>query len=452
MAMNKKEKEARFQKLRPVIVSMLDDGKGPYQIGKKLGLPHSSIQSFIKRINGETLDSTETERSPHSAKPPRVGSLFSQKGHQAQAMVTDFKVRTLEDLIEACNVDMDMWECTSFDIKCWEMGRKAKNTKMTFDQGVASGTTHDTGKIHVQPLYSVVAKFKRKAERTADEVAEYFKEMLSEIEIYSWTCKKHYAEATNTLELMIPDLHLGQLSWGEETGKDYNMEIACNLMKTAVRDLVNEAGPRIKKIAFPIGNDFFNVDNNQNQTTKGTQQDEEASWMKSFRIGYQCLIELISELSTRYEVDVMVVPGNHDEQRAFYLGEVLWAFFRNEDRVTIDNAPTSRKYRLYGCTLVGYSHGDSERPKDLPMLMAHQCPNLWAQSLYREWHHGHVHHERNIEMGAVKMRHFPALVAPDSWHTKKGYVMSVRQACAIEYSEDGPIRQYNWYPAMADKD
>jgi hypothetical protein len=450
--MTKEESEARFRKLRSVIIKMLDEGKGPYQIGQHLGLRHSSVQCYIKRINEESLDAEDSSIPKHTAKPPRVGSHFSQKGNQARAMVTDTKIRTLDDLIEACRVDLDVWECVSFDVKCWEMGRKAKRTKMTFVEGVASGTTEDTGKIHVQPLYSVVAKFIRRAEKTAEELAEFFGELLGELEMPTWSQEPLYCDAENTLELMIPDLHVGQYSWGEATRNgDYNVEIACQLLRCSVRDMVAEAGDRIKRIAFPIGNDFFNIDNLNKTTTKGTPQDEDGHWQRSFRIGSHTLIDLIGELSAKYEVDVMVIPGNHDKQRSFYLGEVLAAFFHNNDRVTIDNSPHNRKYRLYGCTLVGYTHGDQESPKDLPMLIAHQEPNLWANSIYREWHHGHLHHERNNEVGGVKMRHFPALVAPCDWGSGKGYVMSVRQACAIEYSDDGPIRQYNWYPSMANR-
>ena len=452
--MKKTEKEEKFQKLRPLILGMMDEGKGPYQIGQHIGLRHSTVQGYIQRIKEETLGIKGTGDEPrHSATPPSIGSHFSQKGNQAQATITDPKIRTLDDLVEACSVDLDIWECTHFDIKCWEMGRKAKSTDMVFREGVASGMTKDTGKIHVQLLFSVVAKFQRRKEKTCEEFAEYFRDCLSTLTMPTWTCKSHYVDAENTLELMIPDLHVGQYSWGEETRSgDYNVEIACQLLRASVRDMVTEAGPRIKRIAFPIGNDFFNVDNLNNTTTKGTPQDEDGAWQRSFRIGSRALIDIISELSIRYDVDVMVVPGNHDVQRSFYLGEVLAAFYHDSERVTIDNSPHSRKYRLYGTTLVGYTHGDQESPKDLPMLMAHQEPTLWAKSLYREWHHGHIHHERNNEIGGIKLRHFPALVAPSSWGAKKGYVMSVRQACAIEYSEDGPIRQYNWYPSMANRD
>jgi hypothetical protein len=448
--MKKDEAQQRFDKFRPKVIKLLDEGFGCFQIGKKIGVSHSTVQGWIEKINGgKPVDSAS-----HTAKPPPVGSRFSQAGKNvAMASLTDTKIRTLEDLIEACSVNMEIWEVVSFDCKCWEMGRKAKKTDITWVQGVATGNTKDTGKIFVQPLFSVVAKFKRRKEKTSEELAEHFKGLLADIKPTVWKNKPLYVDAQNTLELMIPDLHIGQYSWAESTrGDDYNVEIACDLLKKAVRDMVSEAGPRIKRIAFPVGNDFFNIDNLNKTTRKGTPQDEDGSWQRSFRIGSRALIELIGELSTRYEVDVMVVPGNHDFQRAFYLGEVLAAYFHDNDRVEIDNTAHSRKYRLYGCTLVGYTHGDQERVKDLPMLMAHQEPTLWSKSIYREWHHGHVHHERNNEVGGIKLRHFPALVAPDDWHSKKGYVMSVRQACAIEYSDDGPIRQYNWYPAMAKRD
>jgi len=453
MGKSKSELEARFDRLRPIVKKMLDEGSGPYQIGRKIGLPHSTVQGYIKRIKKESLDkATNYSGITSTSKPPSIGAHFSQQGKNAKAMLTDTRVRSLDDLVEACNIDLSVWECVSFDAKCWEMGRKAKNSDITWDDGVASGHTKDTGKIYVQPLFSIVAKFKLRAEKTAEELADFFKNLLGELKMPTWSHEPLNVGAENTLELMIPDLHVGQYSWGEATRNgDYNVEIACGLLRDSVRGMVAEAGDRIRKIAFPIGNDFFNIDNLNKTTTKGTPQDEDGHWQRSFRIGSHTLIDLIGELSSKYEVDVMVIPGNHDKQRSFYLGEVLAAFFHNNDRVSVDNSPHNRKYRLYGCTLVGYTHGDQESPKDLPMLIAHQEPKLWAKSIYREWHHGHLHHERNNEVGGVKLRHFPALVPPCDWGSGKGYVMSVRQACAIEYSDFGPIRQYNWYPRMANK-
>jgi hypothetical protein len=396
-----------------------------------------NIDSPTKKVSSNVVN--------ESTKNPKMGAAWGQKKGMANASLTDTRIRTLDDLVDACSIDLEVWECISFDVKCWEMGRKAKESDMTFNDGVSNGYSRDSGKIFVQPLYSVLAKFKKRREFGLKKLAAFFRNELSNLPEPSWSYEPLPA-GDNVLELMMPDLHVGQQSWGLETNAgNYNVNIALDLLKKSVNHLISEAGDRVSKIAFPIGNDFFNVDNLNNTTTKGTPQDEDCRWQKSFRVGCNALIDIISELSVKYEVDVIVIPGNHDEQRSFYMGEVVAAVFRNNERVSVDNSPTNRKYRLYGATLVGYSHGDQESPKDLPMLMAHQVPELWAKSTKREWHHGHLHHEKNNEIGAVKLRHFPALVAPSAWAAKKGYVMSTRMACAMEYSDKGLSRQYNWY-------
>jgi hypothetical protein len=190
------------------------------------------------------------------------------------------------------------------------------------------------------------------------------------------------------------------------------------------------------------------VDNLNNTTTRGTPQDELAHWRRSYEAGSELLVEVASELSMGFEVEVIVIPGNHDKQRAFYLGDGLKKFFHNNERVSVDNDDGigGRKYRLYFNTLVGYCHGDNEKNKDLPMLMAHEAKEYWTAAVFYEWHAGHHHTDKDNEFGGVKCRYFRTLAPPSNWCKEKGYTLNVRQATAIEYTSRGPERQYNWYP------
>jgi hypothetical protein len=360
--------------------------------------------------------------------------------------LTQDRITTLEDLVEACDIDLEIWEVTSYQCKVWEMGRKAKSSTLTYVEGVVTGKSEDSGKIYVQPLYSVAAKFKKRVEKQHQELVDHLRDVLNDLPQREWPQPQAPDGAEDTLELMLPDIHLGRLAFNDQTeAGDYNMDITERLLRAAIFDLVNQAGDNILKIVIPIGNDYFNVDNMHGTTTKGTKQDEEAPYFKSFTRGWRILAEIIETLSHRFIVEVLVIPGNHDHERSYYLGEVLAAWFRGNEAILVDNAPTTRKYRLHGCTLVGYSHGDKEPPKDLPMLMAQQQPALWARSLFREWHQGHFHHTQNNEIQGVLIRRFPSIAAPCAWSAGKGYVMATRQACAIEYTARGPVRQYNWF-------
>ena len=59
-------------------------------------------------------------------------------------------------------------------------------------------------------------------------------------------------------------------------------------------------------------------------------------------------------------VQVVMVTGNHDTQRLYYLGDVLEAWFRNTKDVAVDNSPRQRKYFRYHGNLIGFTHGHNE--------------------------------------------------------------------------------------------
>jgi len=442
----------------PKVARFLQQGLITREIAKKLRKPYGTVYVWVTKVRKDPDFNSALAPGPQAkvvaplptTRNAKVGATFVANGDEAKAVLTSKRVSTLEDLITACNIDTDYWEVVQWDCKVWEMGRKSKVSDMSWEAGVATGSSKDDGKIFVQPLYSVAARLRKKHEATSREVADYLEQLMVSKPKRKFNYEAINRNADNTLEIMLPDLHLGRLSWGEETGdEDYDLDKAIRLMQHAIRFLVGEADDRVRKVLIPVGNDYFNSDSWRNETTKGTPQHESCRWQRSFREGVDAMLEVVEEIATLYEVDLMVIPGNHDTERSFYMGECMRHYFRGNRRVTVDNAATTRKYRQFGVTLVGYTHGDAERPKDLPMLLAHQAPEAWATSLIREWHHGHFHHEKDIDMQGVRLRYFSSLAPPSAWESKKGYVTSIRAGQAIQYDPaHGPCRQYNWFPVL----
>ena len=159
--------------------------------------------------------------------------------------------------------------------------------------------------------------------------------------------------------------------------------------------------------------------------------------LKTFRLGRQLLVDAINKLQQIAPVDVIMVPGNHDFERNFYLGDSLESWFYNNENVTVDNSANPRKYYKYGEVLIGYTHGNEEKVTDLPLIMANEKPTEWALSTYREFHLGHLHHKKEIkfksteEYQGVTIRYFNSLSGSDSWHHKKGYIGAKRSAEAL---------------------
>jgi hypothetical protein len=246
------------------------------------------------------------------------------------------------------------------------------------------------------------------------------------------------------LEISIPDIHIGKLVWGPETGgASYDSKIATQLALDAAANLWSKASVfPISRILLPLGSDLFHTDTINNTTTAGTAVDSDSRWQKSFRMGVELAIELIefSRSKTPDGVDVLMIPGNHDFTRTAYLGLVLEMMYRNCPDVRINNSPNPRKYFRFGTTLLGFTHGDKEKHDRLPLIMAGERAKDWSETTHKEIHLGHLHSMRETryvagnEHGPVRVRILPSLCATDQWHNSSGFVGALRAAEAYVWS------------------
>ena len=243
------------------------------------------------------------------------------------------------------------------------------------------------------------------------------KEMVALLETYSPKVEKDYARVQDPVvyEISLPDIH-----YGKYTGQTLD-EAEEEYMNT-VKDLLSKAqGLNIEKILLPIGNDGMNSEGYSRATTKGTPQQDSAEWQETF-VGYcNLMVRAIHYLAKTAPVDVVVVQGNHDYERMFYAGEYLRAFFKNDERVDVDNNFESRKYYKYGVNLIMFTHGDKEKPAEMPLIMATEQPMLFAETKFREVHCGHKHKEQVDEYRGIKVRFIPSICANDAWHKMMGY-------------------------------
>ena len=214
------------------------------------------------------------------------------------------------------------------------------------------------------------------------------------------------------LEISLPDLHFGKGPISEVTNNFIN----------CVFELLEKAEKfGVEKILLPIGNDGLNSEGKRRSTTAGTPQHDTVEWQDSFRHYWTTLAATIKVLSASYPVDVIVVPGNHDTERMFYIGEVLSAFFKNNEKVNIDNSGEYRKYYEYGSNMLLFTHGDKEKTSNLPLLMATEQPEMFARTKFREAHLGHFHKEMLNEFCGIKTRFLPSICVTDEWHKMMGY-------------------------------
>jgi hypothetical protein len=255
----------------------------------------------------------------------------------------------------------------------------------------------------------------------------------------------------NLLELSMFDLHIGKLSWDKEVGEDYDIEIASQRFREAISVLLSRMNTsEIDRILLPIGNDMLNIDGKEGMTTAGTPQDSDSRFGKMFRAAKELIIDAVDHLLGIAPVDIVVVPGNHDELSMFTLGEVLDAWYHRTMEVNVYNSPKLRKYYQYGQNMLMFTHGNREKHADLGMIAATEMPIMWADTKYREVHVGHFHKNKVVQYVTVdefqgfKVRILPSLSGTDAWHYSKGY-MSAKAAKAFVWNKnEGLIAEYTY--------
>lgn len=250
------------------------------------------------------------------------------------------------------------------------------------------------------------------------------------------------------LEVPIVDLHVAKLAWAPETGEDYDSKIAYKRFMAVIHDVVERSKRyKFEQIVFPIGNDFLNYDTVKGETTRGTQQDCDSRWAKMYVTGKQMLIEAIELLSQIAPITVFHIPGNHDFATSFYLIDTLYSWFRNDENVTVDASPKSRKYVEFGKCLIGFTHGDKEKKRIFGNMQV-EVPEAWGRTLYREWHLGHMHSEQVKEEHGIKVRNLSSVVGTDAWHFESGFVGAIAVSQSFVWDKERGLREI-WYSAVS---
>lgn len=274
-------------------------------------------------------------------------------------------------------------------------------------------------------------------ESDAEFLARLAAETLAAIRPRTWSTKPPDAHDAELLAVYpLGDPHIGLLAWAPETGHDWNLQLAEEMMVSAIRGLVLR-GPRTTKAMIVNLGDFFHYDNAASRTTRGEHSlDVDSRSPKVLAVGLRIMVALIdAALEHHAAVTVDCRIGNHDAHTSLMLSLALAAHYRTEPRVTIPATVSHRAYYEHGTVLLGTTHGDTAKGEDLASIMAAEQPQAWGRTRYRYWLCGHVHHTRKQEHRGVIVESFRTLAGRDSWHSSQGYV-SGRDMHRIVYHRD----------------
>lgn len=179
---------------------------------------------------------------------------------------------------------------------------------------------------------------------------------------------------------------------------------------------------KLDKIIYVIGSDCFNSEFN-NMTTKGTPQQNILPYHVSFQAICDFQTKVVDTLLANCnEVEIIYMPGNHDEYVGFHMISWLKAYYRNQSKLSVDISTDYTKYRQYSNTAMCFNHGDVQKPIMLAQNFPVEFKYGWATSDHYAIFTGDKHHELVKSMGAIKFYQLPSLSKSKSnWDSKQGY-------------------------------
>lgn len=233
----------------------------------------------------------------------------------------------------------------------------------------------------------------------------------------------------------LPDLHLGLYAWGRQTGTAWDLKTALRVYRDHMQALMARS-PNASVGVVLGGGDLLHADDETKRTRKsGHVLDVDTRYPKVLSEACKLVVYQVELAKAKYPtVIVRILPGNHDEDSAVAVTWFLEAWFRNDERVTIDTDPSEFWFHQHGEVMLGAVHGHNAKITAMPGIMAARRKEMWGATTFRYAHGFHVHHKSKggDEAGGVIYETHQAPVPQDGYHDDNGYI-SGRSLSTISY-------------------
>ncbi len=230
------------------------------------------------------------------------------------------------------------------------------------------------------------------------------------------------------------DIHFGALMWEPESGTDWDLAIAQDTVKNAY-DYLFETSPNSKIGIIADLGDLMEIDDFKNATPhSGNPLSTDGRYPKVLRAAYMALIYAIEKALEKHKYVYFVnIAGNHDITTGHAIREIIAAWFKDNNRVIIDNGPAPIKYHRHGSTLLQFAHGDGLKMKDAGEVMAADCQAIFSETENRYAHFGHNHKDSVVDGRICRAESHRNLAPLNDWANHKGFRRQLGTMKSITY-------------------
>jgi hypothetical protein len=372
---------------------------------ERLGITEQEVDELLKELKERDQESNNTLKTTAS-NYEAVRKVNNEKGTIESTLILDFEPKDDIELATLHKINLDKYVITNYWSKLLPNG-KFTSSVFSKKKEAKDYTAEDFAKFLVNYKSNYIPQPEPRLERTR----------LIDVEI------------------SLSDFHLAK----RHIDGDNSPSVRCKRYFSTAVSLAYDVKALydIDRIVFPISNDFFHTDNYHDQTTAGTPQDTIVDYAHEYELGFALLVDTIKALKTTCkEVHVVLVQGNHDKTKSYYLAHALDVYFHSDPNIYFDREHGVVKATMLGETFIGYHHGNC-KIEDLPLLFATHpdYSQMFGCAKYREVHTGDKHHYMAKEVKGVRIQQMPSLSGTDRWHQDNNFVHSVRAALALVYDK-----------------
>ena len=234
---------------------------------------------------------------------------------------------------------------------------------------------------------------------------------------------------------VVSDYHLGMLSWPEETGDDWNLDIAEKMLLDWFGAAIAQAPDAEHGVFCQLG-DFLHQDGLEAVTPASRHLlDADTRFQKIVRVAIRAIRTVIGMLLAKHaRVTVLMAEGNHDTASSVWLRELLAALYSDEPRITVDVSPDPYYCVEHGETALFFHHGHKKRMAGIDSVFAAKFREVFGRTKHAYAHMGHLHHIDIKETNLMVIEQHRTLAAKDAYASRGGWI-SDRDAQVITYSK-----------------
>lgn len=250
---------------------------------------------------------------------------------------------------------------------------------------------------------------------------------------------------------VLTDAHFGALSWREETGHAYDLDIAERLITDWFAAAIELSPPAETAVLAQLG-DLAHYDSMESKTpSSGHILDSDTRFPKMVRVIIRTMRRVVRMLLEKHnKVHIVMADANHDPAAEAWLREMFASFYDDEPRITVDSSASTYYVYEHGNTSIYLHHGHKRKIDSIDTVFAGKFREIYGRTKYSYAHLGHLHSDELKSTNLMKVERHETLAAPDAYAANGGW-LSGRSAKVITYSREwGEVSRLTLSASMVD--